>query len=964
MAADHQSTSKYSLTYLGVHRQLEEMDRDIWEKEGRTDQLLRHLVYSPLLKSKEERVLLAEKFLTRAEDTELQLNIARYNLLLQVFVQCEHDFDPDNFSKRLTLKGIEPDVVTCNLLLMAYSQQGNLPGALAVLQTMRNSSFKLGEQVYASLITAYARAGQLEKSVKILALMEANGISPTNLSLKALLFACAEAGDEKKLLDGLQDAQKSGVFLDYALMRDLLYLLGSRDMTVAMASVLRHVRNVAFMRAYLEELLAKLIKDQLSEPSLLVYEHLLRMPPQEPPSTGERKDGLEHSADVVYLKAVQSTEDNLDKQRSMLLAAVQVAPAKSHLLTMLLRQQLDDPSLVDEAVGTFSFMAENRLPVFPHWLQEPLVTAAKEGNVLLAVKVFATIVNLGLPVAPSTYRLLMSTLIENRTPLKRFVAYLGCVRLTRELVEKLVSTAQSLQFKQDGDLRSGLQELLAAQQRMPPSTWKGQLVSQCFLREAVDAPAVCKNLARLSKERPLVECVASLEKILSTCELSNAVSVIMWALEAERRILQAVRGELFEDLLQLLHASRQSEDFLKLSRAMRDLGVPPPKHWKRMALDIHLAANNVQSAYVLYDLLIGNEEEISSDSPINHSAMLKALLGIGMYKEVVKSYEALLEANLSKNLRSDALTYAAYAYAMLHQLDAAKKIIDSAQGINSPRLISLIASGYFAEKRFEACTGLEKILKRVQNQSAATNSYRVVLEAYVELGKVADVKRLYSYMSARGMPAPSLSSFLAEALCNAGHPLQAVKHVKANPRGRTSWKVFASLLGHRSAKASQEAVMLLKMLSSMKSYGHLPDFLGFVLAGNTQAAMSCIRQPGFPLPVEELADIFIKPLIARNQHSTLETFFSVVQYHPSAGPLLCLTLEHLADNDQGDAAAALQKKFDRIPVGLGAKLTMGQDGSGATDAAAAGDQGRESTEKVALDSLDSHVVSLLMDSTA
>ena len=83
---------------------------------------------------------------------------------------------------------------TLVLFLQAYCNQGNMQGAMQILEHMKSLDLAINENVYASLITGHARADDIVGAEKLLHEM-GDQITPGLLSFTALLCAYAERGD-------------------------------------------------------------------------------------------------------------------------------------------------------------------------------------------------------------------------------------------------------------------------------------------------------------------------------------------------------------------------------------------------------------------------------------------------------------------------------------------------------------------------------------------------------------------------------------------------------------------------------------------------------------------------------------------------------------------------------------------------------------------------------------------------
>ena len=159
----------------------------------------------------------------------LTAEVGLYNMLLQVYMQNNHKFPPSEFMEKMREDGVMPNQVsvsgrnslerkslmfslccillssllspllprrqgTLMLLLQAYCNQGNMGGAMQILEHIKSLDLTINENVYAALITGHARANDIASAEKLLYEMR-DQITPGLLSFTALLCAYAERGD-------------------------------------------------------------------------------------------------------------------------------------------------------------------------------------------------------------------------------------------------------------------------------------------------------------------------------------------------------------------------------------------------------------------------------------------------------------------------------------------------------------------------------------------------------------------------------------------------------------------------------------------------------------------------------------------------------------------------------------------------------------------------------------------------
>ncbi|KAK9108470.1 hypothetical protein Syun_024481 [Stephania yunnanensis] len=128
-------------------------------------------------------------------DESFQANISDFSKLVAEYAKENRIEDAERILKKMTGKGIQPDVLTSAMLVRMYSKAGNLELAKHAFESIRNQGFKPSLEVYNAMITAYVKAGEFKLGESLMREMETWGIKPTKKIYTALLKAFAEHGD-------------------------------------------------------------------------------------------------------------------------------------------------------------------------------------------------------------------------------------------------------------------------------------------------------------------------------------------------------------------------------------------------------------------------------------------------------------------------------------------------------------------------------------------------------------------------------------------------------------------------------------------------------------------------------------------------------------------------------------------------------------------------------------------------
>ncbi|OVA09094.1 Pentatricopeptide repeat [Macleaya cordata] len=136
--------------------------------------------------------LIAELVLS---EEPFQTNIRDYSKLIDAHAKDNRIEDAERILKKMTEKGIEPDILTITILVNMYSKANNLDRAKEAFEGLRSRGFQPDVRTYKSMIMAYVNAGQPKLGESLRRDMEAKDIKPTKDIYMALLRSFSERGD-------------------------------------------------------------------------------------------------------------------------------------------------------------------------------------------------------------------------------------------------------------------------------------------------------------------------------------------------------------------------------------------------------------------------------------------------------------------------------------------------------------------------------------------------------------------------------------------------------------------------------------------------------------------------------------------------------------------------------------------------------------------------------------------------
>ncbi|KAI3933776.1 hypothetical protein MKW92_038018 [Papaver armeniacum] len=129
------------------------------------------------------------------DEDSFQANIRDYSKLIDTHYKDSRLEDAERFLKKMTDKGIEPDILTSIILVHMYSKINNLERAQESFDSLKIQGFQPDTKVYNSLVMAYIKAGQPDVAENLIKDMETRDIKPTRDMLMALLRSFSERGE-------------------------------------------------------------------------------------------------------------------------------------------------------------------------------------------------------------------------------------------------------------------------------------------------------------------------------------------------------------------------------------------------------------------------------------------------------------------------------------------------------------------------------------------------------------------------------------------------------------------------------------------------------------------------------------------------------------------------------------------------------------------------------------------------
>ncbi|KAI3906814.1 hypothetical protein MKW98_004847 [Papaver atlanticum] len=127
-------------------------------------------------------------------EESFQENIHDYSKLIDTHYKDSRLEDAERVLKKMTDKGIEPDILTSIILVHMYNTINNLERAQESFDSLKIQGFQSDTKVYNSLVMAYIKAGKPDVAENLIKDMETRDIKPIRDMLMALLRSFSERG--------------------------------------------------------------------------------------------------------------------------------------------------------------------------------------------------------------------------------------------------------------------------------------------------------------------------------------------------------------------------------------------------------------------------------------------------------------------------------------------------------------------------------------------------------------------------------------------------------------------------------------------------------------------------------------------------------------------------------------------------------------------------------------------------
>ncbi|KAF7988527.1 hypothetical protein HCN44_001100 [Aphidius gifuensis] len=168
----------------------------------------------PLIdRNSSECIELVNEVWSTLEKLKVPLDVSHYNALLNVYLEKNYKFSPNNFMNTMMNNGVDLNRVTYQRLIAGYCQTGDIEGATNILAIMHSKGIPVCENIFNSLITGHSEANDMDNAVGILKTMDSSGIQHSADTYCALLCAYAKRGDMESINKIHDDLKKLNLTL-------------------------------------------------------------------------------------------------------------------------------------------------------------------------------------------------------------------------------------------------------------------------------------------------------------------------------------------------------------------------------------------------------------------------------------------------------------------------------------------------------------------------------------------------------------------------------------------------------------------------------------------------------------------------------------------------------------------------------------------------------------------------------
>ncbi|XP_058171003.1 uncharacterized protein LOC131286107 [Anopheles ziemanni] len=154
---------------------------------------------------------LVQNILESYEASNISLDISHYNALLRVYWENEHRFSATDFLADLESKGLQPNRVTYQKLLLCNCLNGEIKAANKIFAAMKEKGFGISQYILDMLIITNSQADELAAAADMLEETIRANKKLSDLAFYSLLCAYARKGDIEYMCQTLETCKKNNI---------------------------------------------------------------------------------------------------------------------------------------------------------------------------------------------------------------------------------------------------------------------------------------------------------------------------------------------------------------------------------------------------------------------------------------------------------------------------------------------------------------------------------------------------------------------------------------------------------------------------------------------------------------------------------------------------------------------------------------------------------------------------------
>ncbi|KAF2282938.1 hypothetical protein GH714_043255 [Hevea brasiliensis] len=134
------------------------------------------------------------------------------------------------FTNDMEKHGVQPDIVTYNILAKGFCLLGNIEEALKLRKEMISRGFQLNIISYTVLLSCLCKSGRVDEALKLFCEMRANGLQPDLISYSILIHGLCKQGEVQQAIQLYGEMCLSGIFPNSLAHRAILMGLCEKGM--------------------------------------------------------------------------------------------------------------------------------------------------------------------------------------------------------------------------------------------------------------------------------------------------------------------------------------------------------------------------------------------------------------------------------------------------------------------------------------------------------------------------------------------------------------------------------------------------------------------------------------------------------------------------------------------------------------------------------------------------------------